>query len=299
MKDPFILHTPQGELVPVFFDSPHSGKNYPDTFKHRVSRSILRTLEDMYVDELFNAAPSLGAPMLESLFPRNFIDTNRRLSDLDPSMVENGWCYVPTAESRYARTGKGLIWKEAYTHGAIYHDLLTKEDVTDRIDNYYKPYHSALRSQIDELHGQFGVVYHVNCHSMPGVSSGGELDEKGTKRPDIVVSDRFGTTCDPNFTKLIAHAFEEHGLTVKVNDPYQGGEIVAGYGQPDRGVHSVQIELNRDLYMDPHTLEKTDGFDTLHVIVSYVSRQICEYAKANIPVKTLPKGLKERRKVAI
>ncbi|MDE0723378.1 MAG: N-formylglutamate amidohydrolase [Alphaproteobacteria bacterium] len=299
MKHPYILHTPKGEGAPIFFDSPHSGKIYPDTFEHKPAMHVMRTLEDMYVEELFGAVPSLGAGFLEATFPRNFIDLNRQLSDLDPSMVEDGWVYVPAIDSRYARTGKGLIWKEAYSHGAIYKGLLSKDDVEDRIENYYKPYHKVLKEQIDDLHMKHGVAYHINCHSMPGISSGGELDEKGAKRPDVVVSDRFGQTADPIFTKFIMHAFQDHGLSVKENDPYQGGEIVAGYGKPDMNIHSVQIELNRDLYMDHQTLEKTDGFETLQVIVSDVCRQICEYAKGTVPAKVLPKGLKDRRRSGI
>lgn len=299
MKAPFILHQPQTHDTPVLFDSPHSGTHYPESFNYQPSHFHMRMLEDMYVNDLYADVPALGAPFLEATFPRSFIDTNRKLEDLDPTMVEGGWTYHSPRDSHYVRSGKGLIWKEAYIHGAIYKKRLSVEEVKNRIENYYKPYHEVLRNSLDDMRLKFGVAYHVNCHSMPGISFGGELDDKGTKRPDVVVSDRSGNSCDGAFTAFVKGAFESHGLYVTENHPYRGGEIVEHYGNPTGGIHSLQIELNRDMYLNTTDLTKSPEFDTLHVIVSDVCRQICDYAKSQIPQSSLPKGLKDRRKTAI
>jgi N-formylglutamate amidohydrolase len=249
---PFLRHGPDAAAVPLVIDSPHSGEDYPADFDHVPPREIVRHVEDTHVARLYRGATQSGATLIEATFPRAYIDPNRSLADLDTSMLADPWP-DPITPSRKTEQGIGLIWRVARDGMPMYGRALAVAEVRRRIDGYYVPYHVALASELDLLHRAFGAVWHINAHSMPAVGDA-NADDPGRERADVVLGDRDGTTCAPEFTALVGDFFRGAGYSVAINDPYKGVEIVRKHGRPGAGRHSLQIELNRRLYMDEATL---------------------------------------------
>ncbi len=250
--------TPPSALV---FDSPHSGATYPPDFDHAIDRIVLRRSEDAFVEDLFGQVTAVGGTMLHALFPRCYIDPNRSLADLDTGMLDGVWPH-PVAPSGKVARGAGLIWRQVKNYGQIYDRRLTCAQVQARIDTCWHPYHQAIAQLIDEACARHGRVVHVNCHSM--ASMGDETTEDGpVPRPDFVLGDRDGTTCDALLTETVASTLRGFGYRVAVNDPYKGVELVRRYSDPGRGRHSIQIEVNRALYMDETRIMPHPGYRIL------------------------------------
>lgn len=269
---------PVGDPVPLVFDSPHSGSIYPDDFGHTIERMTLRRSEDAHVEELFAPAVQNGATLVHALFPRCYIDPNRNSDDLDLSMIEGEWEGPVNPTYKTLQRGIGLIWRDMKALGPIYARKLTPAEIRHRIDTCWTPYHNALQDALDGLHQAHGRVLHVNCHSM--ASMGDRTTEDGeVPRPDFVIGDRDGTTCAPAMTECVVTTLRGLGYSVAVNDPYKGFELVRRHGRPDEGRHSLQIEVNRGLYMDEATLSKTDGFLELEKNLTTLSGALCELAK--------------------
>ena len=259
---PFDIRAPAVQSVPLVFASPHSGNDYPPEFvaASRLDPLVLRRSEDSFVDELFAAAPDFGAPLLRALFPRAFVDANREPYEFDPAMFADRLPpYVNTASSRVA-AGLGTIAKVVSSGNDIYRRKLRFADAAARIDAYYKPYHAALEALIAETRDRFGYCVVIDCHSMPSI--GGPLDpDAGRGRADFVVGDCFGSSCAPYITDAIERTIGGFGYVVLRNKPFAGGFTTRHYGQPGNGVHTVQIEINRVLYMDEMRIEKNRNFD--------------------------------------
>jgi N-formylglutamate amidohydrolase len=276
---PFDLHEPTGTRVPLVLDSPHSGTDYPADFGAAQPHERLRETEDTYVDELYASAPSLGATLIAARFPRVYIDPNRSLLDIDASLLEAAWP-GPAIPSKKTQLGVGLIWRVLDTGDAIYSRKLTVDEVKRRIVAYHQPYQRAVKDALDQAHAHFGAVWHLNLHSMPAVSSRISEEGPGKPRADFVLGDRDGTTCGPEFTQLVADTLRGMGYEVKVNDPYKGVELVRAFSDPQSHRHSLQIEVNRRLYMDERTREKSAGFEKLRAdlasLVGTVARHAAE-----------------------
>jgi N-formylglutamate deformylase len=268
---------PAGTRTPVVLDSPHSGTVYPDDFRPAVPMSALRQAEDAFVDELYACGPQLGATLIAARFPRSYIDPNRSLLDVDTSLIDAPWP-GPAAATRKTELGIGLIWRVLDTGEPIYARKLSVDEVRRRITDFHQPYQKAVKDALDATYRHFGSVWHVNCHSMPAVSSAISEEGPGKPRPDFVLGDRDGTTCDPAFTAFIAGLLSGMGYDVKVNDPYKGVELVRAFSDPAAGRHSLQIEVNRRLYMDERTGEKTPGFARLARDIERMVGAICGYA---------------------
>ena len=274
--DVVAVEAGRGAVVPVVFDSPHSGSNYPSDFNHIVPMEKIRRAEDMYVDELFGSAPKFGATLIAALFPRSYIDPNRSLQDLDPELLTESWP-EPIRPGEKARLGHGLIWRLCPPDMNLYIEKLSPDAVRSRIDQYWQPYHAALRDALDGLYERFDAVWHINCHSMPSATRGPFLNGGG--QADFVLGDRDGTTASPDFLHLVRDSLRELGYSVKVNDPYKGVELVRAYSDPGRGRHSLQIEINRALYMDEVTFERLPQFANLKTSLDRVIETICDYAR--------------------
>lgn len=269
---------PQATPVPLVFDSPHSGTDYPADFGFSAPAALVRTAEDTHVDALFAAAPAHGATLLAALFPRSYIDLNRHLRDLDPDLLDGPWP-EPLQPGEKSRLGIGLVRKLAVAGVPMYARKLPVAEVRTRIESYYLPYHDELARILDAVHARFGVVWHVNCHSM--ASRGSDITPDGAAaRADIVLGDRDGTTCGPIFTDFVAAAFRDMGYDVKINDPYKGAELVRRYADPPARRHSLQIEINRRLYMDETSREKSAGFARLQADLSELVRRLAAFARA-------------------
>ena len=259
MIAPVLIEEPVSDAVPLVFDSPHSGSIYPDTFDHAIDRMTLRRSEDAHVDEIFRHVTDFGGTLVHATFPRSFIDPNRNEDDIDLSMIEGNWPHQVMPSFKTIDRGVGLIWRDMKAFGPIYGRKLSVNELADRIAQYWRPYHVALARVIDKRHAAFDRVIHVNCHSM--ASMGDATTEDGpVARPDFVVSDRDGQTCSPRVIECVVETLRAEGYSVAINDPYKGFELVRRHGRPKERRHSIQIEINRALYMDEATLSKTVGY---------------------------------------
>jgi N-formylglutamate deformylase len=277
MTSPFDIIRPTGAEIPLVLDSPHSGTHYPEDFQPAVSRDQLRQAEDSFVDELYASGPALGATLIAARFPRSYIDPNRSLLDIDTSLLDAPWP-GPAAASRKTELGIGLIWRVLDTGEPIYARRLSVAEVKERIVRYHQPYQRAVREAIDRVHEHFGAAFHLNLHSMPAVSSNISEEGPGKARADFVLGDRDGTTCEPEFTVLVAETLRAMGYNVKINDPYKGVELVRAFSDPKAQRHSLQIEVNRRIYMDERTREKSAGFERLRADLDRLLAAVAAYA---------------------
>jgi N-formylglutamate amidohydrolase len=260
-KPAFEVIAPVEYRLPVVLNSPHSGACYPSDFlaASRLDEKAIRRSEDSYVDELMAGAAALGSPLLKANFPRAWLDVNREPYELDPKMFDG---HLPTyANVRSVRVagGLGTIARIVSESEEIYARPLNVDEALGRIDLVYKPYHRLLRQLVLATRARFGVAVLIDCHSMPSTVRG----IHGRLRPDVVLGDRYGTSCSSALTDLVASLLGGFGYSVSRNKPYAGGFITEHYGQPARGLHAMQVEFNRHLYMDERTLEKTAGFGRL------------------------------------
>jgi N-formylglutamate deformylase len=278
MSTPFDLTSPRQRHLPLVLDSPHSGTEYPDDFRPAVGLDLLRQAEDSYVHELYGSGPDHGATLIAARFPRSYIDPNRSLLDIDASLIDGAWP-GPAIATRKTELGIGLIWRVLDSGQPIYARKLTVDEVKQRIVRYHQPYQRAVKDALDAAHDHFGAVWHLNLHSMPAMS--GRISEEGPGKPraDFVLGDRDGTTCDAQFTAFVRDALRGMGYEVKVNDPYKGVELVRAFSDPKAGRHSLQIEVNRRLYMDERTRERNAGFATLQANLDRLLHAVADYAE--------------------
>lgn len=274
----FALSEPLAPEAPLLFDSPHSGLDWPENFGTTASREAILSTWDAYVDELWGDAPLAGATLLAGKFPRAYIDVNRAADDIDPSLLSGPWP-VPLATTDYSRRGMGLIRRYALPGVPMYGRLLAPGEVQGRLADYYWPYRDALRARLDGLYARHGAVWHVNCHSMK--SRGNDMNtDSGELRPDFVVSDQLGRTTDPALTRWAADWFAGRGFSVKINDPYRGGNLIGTTGQPARRRHSIQIEINRRLYMDESTFVRGERFAGLRAELGRFAQTLATHVRS-------------------
>lgn len=264
---------PASLLSPVIFASPHSGRDYPAALlkNARLDRHGLRQSEDSYVDLLFETAPRYGAPLLRALFPRAYVDVNRSRNELDPRMFADE--LPPEADTRSNRViaGLGVIPRIVADGQDIYARKLRHSDAERRLMSCYDPYHAALAQLIDSAVSAFGCAVVIDCHSMP--SAGGAPMRPGERSIDFVLGDRFGASCAPAVTEIADATLTGMGYETARNAPYAGGYVAASYGRPVTGVHVLQIEINRALYLDEKRITRTEAFDELRTsIITMIKR---------------------------
>lgn len=278
----FDLWLPEQPAAPVVFDSPHSGAQYPADFDTIAPMDRLRRAEDMFVEQLFDSVPETGMALLTALFPRSYIDPNRALHDLDRRLVDGVWPGSLRMSDK-SRLGHGLIWRLCPPDIPMYGRKLTVAEIEARIQGYYRPYHRALRYAMERMLDRFGQVYHLNCHSMPAVSAPLMVLPNGARRrADFVLGDRDGVTANPDFVALVRQTLDGMGYAVAVNDPYKGVELVRAYSDPMTGRHSLQIEINRALYMDENEFRPTADFAKLKADLDRLVAIIRDYAAAQV-----------------
>lgn len=259
VERPFDLFGPAAPEIPLVLDSPHSGTDYPADFGYACDFALIRRSEDTHVDKLFGHAPSLGASMLAARFPRAYIDPNRSTLDIDPELIDGVWP-GRIAPGEKTRLGLGLVWRKIKAGTPVYARKLTVAEVWRRIDTCYLPYHAELQRLVDRAHARFGRVYHIDCHSMPAVGDRETSADGASARPDFAIGDRDGTTCEKAFTDFVVDFLKGRGYDSRANDPYKGVELVRRHGKPAEHRHSLQIEVNRKLYMDEGTRELNAEF---------------------------------------
>jgi N-formylglutamate deformylase len=250
----------------LVLDSPHSGVTYPDDFRHACDPQALRRAEDTHVEKLYDFAPALGVAWVEALFPRSYLDVNRNTTEIDVSLFDEPWPDPLETDAKAlakVRLGKGLVWRITDEGVPIYDRRLSVREVRSRIDRCWRPYHEAVGAAVEAAHERHGYSIHLNCHSMPAVAAVHSTEFPGLVHADFVIGDRDGTTADPALSRMVCKHLESLGYKVSYNHPYKGVELVRRYGDPARHRHSVQVEINRRLYMDEQTLVLHEGFEPL------------------------------------
>jgi N-formylglutamate amidohydrolase len=258
LPPPFEIVEPAAWRAPIIFNSPHSGSVYPPEFLNasRIDLAALRRSEDSFMDELIAGLSDRGFPTVRVNFPRSYVDVNREPYELDPRMFQGRLPSFANTRSMRVAGGLGTIPRVVGDGQEIYRERLTVDDALARIEALYKPYHRALRRLINKAHQTFGTVIVVDCHSMPSI--GVSRDEP--RRPDMVIGDRYGTSCAALLPDMVEQTMARLGYSVGRNKPYAGGFITEHYGNPASGLHTVQLELNRAIYMDERQRERGPRF---------------------------------------
>jgi len=272
LDPPYEVLEPAILRAPVIFDSPHSGRVYPRAFlaAARLDLSTLRRSEDSFVDELVAGVVGRGHPLMRAHFPRCYVDVNREPYELDPRMFEGRLPSFANTRSMRVAGGLGTVARVVGDAQEIYDQRIPVDDALRRIESLYKPYHRALRRLLTRVHRDFGAAILVDCHSMP--SSAGAKDER--QRADVVVGDRYGTSCVAAVSEIVEATLQHLGYAVSRNKPYAGGFITEHYGNPAAGLHAIQIEVNRALYMDERRYERTSGFAQLAADLEVVADRL-------------------------
>jgi N-formylglutamate deformylase len=258
LDPPFEILEPPAIAAPFVFNSPHSGRVYPRAFlaTARLDLATLRRSEDSFVDELVAGVVGRGQPLVRAHFPRCYVDVNREPYELDPRMFEGRLPSFANTRSMRVAGGLGTVARVVGDSQEIYDQRIPVDDALRRIESLYKPYHRALRRLLARIHGDFGAAAMIDCHSMP--STAGAKEER--PRADIVLGDRYGTSCVAAISETIESTLRELGYLVSRNKPYAGGFITEHYGNPAAGLHSIQLELNRALYMDERRYQPSANF---------------------------------------
>jgi N-formylglutamate amidohydrolase len=282
----FEIFRPAEQTVPLVFASPHSGAFYPPEFitAAKLDPLHLRRSEDAFMHDIFSAACDFGAPLIAANYPRAFVDPNREPYELDPDMFFDPLPdHVNTASPRVAG-GLGTVARVIANGEDIYAEKMPFAEAERRIENYYEPYHAALENLLAETQDKFGAYLLIDCHSMPSI--GGPMDnDPGLHRVDFVLGDGYGTSCNPGVTHLAEMALKDLGFVVTRNNPYAGGYTTRHYGHPARNRHTLQIEINRGLYMDERAIERGPGFAGL---VEKVNVLIAALANIDAALLTTP-----------
>lgn len=259
----YRIDSPEIQALPVVVASPHSGRDYPSEFlaASRLDARALRKSEDCFVDEIFAGVSGLGAPLLAALFPRAYVDANREPFELDPDMFEGPVPPFVNRRSPRVAAGLGTIARVVASGEEIYDGKLNFDDAVERVRRCYHPYHAALKSLVQATVDRFGYCILLDCHSMPSIGVPPEMLE-GT-RMDMILGDCYGSACAPLLTERAETLLRSLGYAVGRNTPYAGGYTTRHYGRPSEGVHALQIEINRALYMDERTLTRRSFLTTL------------------------------------
>ncbi len=268
LAPPFEVCMPRVQTSPFVFCSPHSGHVYPRAFveSSQLDATTLRKSEDCFVDQLFETVVEHGAPLIHARFPRAYLDLNREPYELDPELFDEPLPEFSNPQTMRVVGGLGTIARIVSDSEEIYAGTIPLAVALQRIECLYKPFHAALQQLIDQARDLFGYAILVDCHSMPSTSS----SYPAAIRPEFVIGDRFGTSCDVRMTRALRSIFVKLGHQVQLNRPYAGGFITEHYGQPRDSVHALQIEINRGLYLDEQTLQKSSRFEPFKAQMSEV-----------------------------
>ena len=285
LDPPFEVVEPVRLTSPLVFSSPHSGNVYPRRFlaATRLDEAVLRRSEDAFVDALFGGVTALGAPLIKARFPRAYLDLNREPYELDPRMFDGPLPAFANTRSLRVAGGLGTIARVVGQAQEIYARRVPVEEAIERIERLYKPYHACLRGLVDRARQIFGIAVLVDCHSMPSnfLRQGQPSQTKaaGTpQRPDVVVGDRFGASCAPDFVDVVEYELRRQGYNVQRNKPYAGGFITEHYGNPAGESHAMQIEVSRALYMDERTVSRGERFGDVAADLAKVAAALTDAA---------------------
>ncbi len=282
LPEAYELRCPLRQTTPVIFSSPHSGRNYSNDFLQSavLDRQMIRSSEDAFVDRLFDMAPAMGAPLLIARVPRAFIDLNRAADELDPAVIE-GIARAP--HNPRVSSGLGVIPRVVAGGRAIYRGKLTLSEAEARIQQYWHPYHIALKRLIETTLDSFGQAVLIDCHSMPHEAIEAHA-RPGQPKPEVVLGDRFGAAAGREVMEQVEAAFAEAGFRVARNAPFAGAYIAQAYGRPSRGCHVVQVEIDRSLYMDEARIVPGAGFESFRATLAGVVSDLASIGRQSFPL---------------
>ncbi|WP_284154741.1 N-formylglutamate amidohydrolase [Algicella marina] len=239
----------------------------------------LRSSEDAFVDRLFEAAPRAGAPMLVARFPRAYVDLNRKEDELDPALIAG---VERVATNPRIAAGLGVIPRVVGEGRAIQAGKISMEEAQLRLRQAYRPFHKMLEQILLQQRRRFGSAILFDCHSMPHDALSAAPLVHG-RRPDVILGDRFGASCGHWLIDAAMGIFTAEGFAVARNAPFAGGFITQHYGKPVSGIHALQIEIDRKLYMDERTILPHSGFreasERLARVVVALA-QVCDQAQS-------------------
>jgi N-formylglutamate amidohydrolase len=278
-EPPFLRIGPEVPASPVVLSVPHAGRAYSESLLKaaRLPLEVLELLEDRLVDRLIWRAQGSGAVALVARAPRAEIDLNRDPREVDPSMIMPPPPGRSLIQSARTRGGLGLVPSRISGSGPIWLRRLPEHELARRIAEIHAPYHAALEAALAEARARFGLAILLDCHSMPPRDGGGG--------PGIVLGDRHGTSIAADYVEAAAAAAEAAGYRVARNAPYAGGYITARHGRPANGIHAIQLELDRALYLDQGLREPGQGFDRAARMIAEVAAALA--ARALEPVQSI------------
>lgn len=272
-----LRREPAAEGAPLVFDIPRSGRDFPNDFRSPAGYDAVKSSISMYLDELFEAAPRNGAGWLYACFPNAYIDANRDEDDIDPNLIAGGGDFRPTRRSEF---GVGLIHAKCDVDGApLQRTPLDRDDLERRLDGYYRPYHATLGEMLAARRDAAGVAFHVSCHSMASIARGISADA-GAKRSDFDLGDGNGVTTGPEFVAAARECLAGFGYEVTVNRHFAGAASIHKHGDPASGMHSLQIETRRGLYMNEKTYRKGPEFAEVQSHLAQLTRHLADFARA-------------------
>ena len=276
-KVAYHLIEPRERTTSVVFASPHSGRDYPAWFLNRIALDgcTVRSSEDAYVDQLFACAPQMGAPLLQAAAPRAFVDLNRSSDELDPALIDG---VRRVGHSPRVASGLGVIPRVVANGRAIYSGKIPLSEARQRIETYWRPYHTELTNQLDHSHALFGQAILIDCHSMPHEAMDSVV-RKGQPRPQVVLGDRFGASACSAVMDAVHKAFDDAGLVVARNTPFAGAYVTQQYGRPARGRHAIQVEIDRALYLDEATVQPNAHFAEFQALLIGIVAQLANIGR--------------------
>lgn len=257
----YLRHDPDTGPVPLFVDVSRSGREYPPHYRTPLPFTTVHDNVSMYVEDLWAGAPKAGGTLLYCCFPNTWVDVNRNESDMDPAVVDGAWP-AELKPTRRTLEGLGLIKTKSRYGEPFQERKLTVAEIEERLNGYYRPYHAELKRNVDALYARFGMLRQISCHCMSAVGAPTHPDA-GQPRADFCVSDLRGKTASKEAMALVVDTLRGYGYSVSVNEPYVGNELIARHGDPARGIDSIQVEINKKLFMDVQTFRKTEGFTKL------------------------------------
>ena len=287
LSPPFEVARPAKITAPLVFNSPHSGRIYPGAFlaSSKLDALTLRRSEDAYVEELLGFVSALGAPLLYAHFPRAYLDVNREPYELDPALIRDGLPHYANTQSVRVVGGLGTIARIVSESDEIYREPLSLVAALERINHHNTPNHQTQKALHTQARRGDRLAVLVDCHSMPS----NPIADQGGARPDFVLGDRYGTSCSAELTRAAAQALKAQGYVVGLNKPYAGGYITEHYGRPHAALHAIQVEINRALYMNEVTFEKSSGFERIRRDLEGMARAIM----ASLPGIAIPRAAAE------
>lgn len=279
---PYLLTMPERRLTGVVFASPHSGREYPSAFLRAsvLDARALRSSEDAFVDTLLEGVTALGAPLLAANAPRAWLDLNRAPDEFDPALIEG---VKLSAYNPRVASGLGVIPRVVSAGRAIYAGKITRAEAEARVDDYWRPYHACLHVLMDSARNQFGTGLLIDMHSMPHEAMDAVVATR-VRRPEVVIGDRFGTSAAPWITARVEQAFERAGLRTMRNAPFAGAYIAQTYGQPTRGMHAIQIEIDRSLYMNEREVRPNGNFMGFRRTLQTILAEIATLGRDELPL---------------